>query len=131
MIDIIMTAVAAVVAVYVGPPIKAWLKMNIENKHREVLQETIVYALNWAVEKTKASNFGHLPVGEKKKIVTLAAAYVKDAVPDALKQFGMDTGVKEGRAQLSTMVEARLNHRMFDAEVEEKDNVTDLRPVTH
>jgi len=95
-----------------------YLDAQIEQYFKRNLQESILTGLNFAINRYRAAEKAEvLPISLKPNVIVSVMSYVKMAVPDALKKFGMDLDTKEGRARLQTTIEARFEPWMF---VEEK-----------
>lgn len=100
--DVLIPAVATVLTVVAGwlaTKVAGWLNLKSDQEVRTYLE----WALQQAIAYGKAKVPNSLAIDAKSEIVAGAANYAINAVPDALKRFGID------EAGLKRMIEARLD----------------------
>lgn len=93
-----------------------WLDAKIEETFKRNLQEAILTGLNFSLNRYRDAQEGEiLDISTKPYVLGSVMAYVKMAVPDALKKLGMYSidDDKEARMRLQTIIEARLEPWMF------------------
>ncbi len=124
-VGLLGVVVAAVIGV-VGKKLSEKYNLEIEDRHRVVLQETLGYGLLLAMNKAKEVYKDTIPLTVRNEVVGTALKHIVKSTPDALKKFGIDPSTPEGNKRIHEMIEARLDTRLFDAK---EDNVVDLKPV--
>jgi len=77
--------------------------INIEAKHRDALQSALMNGVLFALQRS-----GWLPGQATDKVIAAARTYVESSVPDALKQFGIDTATAAGKAALDRLLIPKL-----------------------
>ena len=123
---VILMATVGVVITWLGKKVSDWFGLEFDKKHREVLQGTLVIAINSAMTNIRNRQSGKLFIGDKDRLVYLVVSYLSKSIPDALKRFGIDLESKEGLEKIYSMTEARLAGLAFD---NKEDNVVQMKPV--
>lgn len=122
---ILMSTVSIVIPLLVKKA-NDWFGLEVDKKHREALQGTLVLAINSAMTNVRNKQSGKLFVGDKGTIFYSVGNYLSKTVPDALKRFKIDPYSFEGQQRLQLMVEARMAGLVFD---EKEDNVVQMKSV--
>ena len=122
LLGVVITAAIGVV----GKKLNDRYNLEIEDRHRVVLQESLGYGLLLAMNKAKEVYKDAPPLKIRNKVIGTALNHVVKSTPDALKKFGIDPKTPEGNKRIHEMIEARLDTRLFK---DEDDNVVDLKPV--
>ena len=126
-ISLLAVVITAVVTV-VGKKLNDRFKLEIEFRHREVLQETLTHGVLLAINRVRALYKDSPPIHLRNQVVATALQYVIQAVPDALKKFGIDPSTEAGQKRIIEMVEIRLDTRFFDHDKKEGE-VVELHSV--
>ena len=124
LLGVIVTAVVTVV----GKKLNDRFKLELEFRHREVLQEALGQSVLFAVNRARAVYKDNPPIRVRNEVVGTAFKYVIDSVPDALKKFGIDPNTTAGQKRIIEMLETRLDSRVFDYEKKEGE-VVELKAV--
>lgn len=77
--------------------------INVEARHREALQSALMNGILFALQRS-----GWVPGQPTNTVLATARSYVESSVPDALKQFGIDTATDIGRATLDRLLTPKL-----------------------
>ena len=123
LLAIVITAVVGVV----GKRLNDRFKLEIEYRHREVLQEALGQSVLFAVNRARAIYKDNPPIKVRNNMVSTAFKYIIRAVPDALKKFGIDPNTTEGQKRILEMLETRLDSRVFN--YEKDGEVVELKDV--
>lgn len=124
LLGVVITAVVTVV----GKKLNERFKLEIEYRHREVLQEALGQSVLFAVNRARSIYKDNPPIKVRNEVVGTAFKYVIKAVPDAFKKFGIDPNTVEGQKRILEMLETRLDSRVFDYEKKEGE-VVELKAV--
>ncbi len=124
LLGVIVTAVVTVV----GKKLNDRFKLELEFRHREVLQEALGQSVLFAVNRARTVYKDNPPIRVRNEVVGAAFKYVIDSVPDALKKFGIDPNTTAGQKRIIEMLETRLDSRVFDYEKKEGE-VVELKAV--
>ena len=124
LLGVVVTAVVTVV----GKKLNDRFKLELEFRHREVLQEALGQSVLFAVNRARAVYKDNPPIRVRNEVVGTAFKYVIDSVPDALKKFGIDPNTVEGQKRIIEMLETRLDSRVFDYEKKDGE-VVELKAV--
>jgi len=130
-LDIMMSSLGVVVIAIigiVGRKLNDRFNLELEFRHREVLQEALGQSVLFAVNRARAVYKDNPPISMRSQVVGTAFKYVIDSVPDALKKFGIDPNTVEGQKRILEMLETRLDSRVFDYEKKEGE-VVELKTV--
>ena len=125
-ISLLAVVITAVVGV-VGKRLNDRFKLEIEYRHREVLQEALGQSVLFAVNRARAIYKDNPPIKVRNEIVGTAFKYVIRAVPDALKKFGISPNTVEGQKRILEMLETRLDSRVFSYDKE--GEVVELKEI--
>ena len=123
---VILMATTGIVLTWLAKKLNDWFGLEFNKKHREVLQGTLVLAINSEMSKIRNRQGGKLYVENKETIGYDVISYLSTTIPDALKRFGIDPNTVEGRLRINRMVEARLAGVPFD---EKQENVIQMKPL--
>jgi len=126
-LSLLAVVVTAVVGV-VGRKLSQRFNLEIEFRHREVLQEALTQSVLFAINRARAVYKDNPPIKIRNQVVATAYQYVLTAVPDALKKFGIDPSTEAGQKRVLEMVETRLDTRFFDTDKKEGE-VVQLKTV--
>lgn len=92
----ILTVLVAALITFLGTQLSVWLGrkfkldgLKVDEMFRKYLQDAAFAGINYALTKIEKSKYTEIEV--KNKIVQIAANYVLDRVPDAVKRFGLDS----------------------------------------
>lgn len=77
--------------------------IDIEARHREALQSALMNGILYAMQKA-----GWVPGQPTTHLLGDARTYVERSVPEALRQFGIDTVTTTGRAALDRLLTPHL-----------------------
>ena len=124
----LLGAIVTAVVTVVGKRLNDRFKLEIEYRHREVLQEALGQSVLFAVNRARTIYKDNPPIKVRNEIVGTAFKYVIDSVPDALKKFGIDPSTTKGQKRILEMLETRLDSRVFDYDKKEGD-VVELKAV--
>ncbi len=124
LLGIVVTAVVTVV----GKKLNDRFNLELEFRHREVLQEALGQSVLFAVNRARTVYKDNPPIRVRNEVVGTAFNYVIDSVPDALKKFGIDPNTTAGQKRIIEMLETRLDSRVFDYEKKEGE-VVELKAV--
>ncbi len=124
LLGVVVTAVVTVV----GKKLNDRFKLELEFRHREVLQEALGQSVLFAVNRARAVYKDNPPIRVRNEVVGTAFKYVIDSVPDALKKFGIDPSTTAGQKRIIEMLETRLDSRVFDYEKKDGE-VVELKAV--
>ena len=101
LLGVVVTAVITIV----GKKLNDRYKLEIEYRHREVLQEALGLGVMFAVNRARAVYKDSPPIKVRNEVVGTAFNYVTKAVPDALKKFGIDASLaSKSKTLLSSLV---------------------------
>ena len=109
-----LSAVGAIVAIWIRKKVNDWLDIQLDEKSAATLQSAINYGINWGAEKIRERYNGKLTISMKNELLAMGASYVVSKTPDALRRFNIDPSSDSGRAALKDLVEARLTAWVFD-----------------
>ena len=124
LLGVVVTAVVTVV----GKKLNDRFNLELEFRHREVLQEALGQSVLFAVNRARAVYKDNPPIKVRNEVVGTAFKYVIDSVPDALKKFGIDPSTTAGQKRIIEMLETRLDSRVFDYEKKDGE-VVELKAV--
>ena len=127
-IILLLGAIVTAVVTVVGKKLNNRFNLEIEFRHREVLQEALNLSVLFAVNRARAVYKNNPPIKVRSQVISVAFDYIIKSVPDALKKFGIDPSTIDGQKRIIEMLETRLDNRVFDFEKEGAE-VVELKTV--
>jgi len=106
-----LIGVAGLLGVWVLKRLSSWLGLQIDDSQRQAVEQALLHAVNFALEKVGDRAKGGIPIDLKRDAIVSAAEYAHRSIPDALKHFNIDD------LRLAEMIESRLEHVLVDPRV--------------
>lgn len=97
-----LIGVVGLLGVWILKRLAAWLGLKIDDSQRAAVEQALLHAVNFALEKVGDRAKGGIPIDLKHDAIVTAAAYAQRSIPGALKHFNIDD------RRLAEMVESRL-----------------------
>jgi hypothetical protein len=120
LLGVVITAAVGVV----GKKLNDRYNLDIEASHRQALQDALHRSVDFATNRAHTLYKDLPPIQARGAVIGTAMQYAMEAVPDAMKKFGIDPSTTAGQKKLTEMIETRLSPYGFDIhddELKEED----------
>lgn len=104
-------------------------KLDIEKANRDVLQETLMIASHFALNRLKDPETGRIDLKHRSAFAGFIMDYLAKFIPETLASFGIDLSTKEGKSRIMDMIDARINDAVFISPTPKIVKEEDEKPV--